>query len=167
MRHLKLALAVMMLWMGTTAVNAQKMAHISVQKIMTEMPEFKASQASLKKLYATYDKEYKEAVTEYQAKVKKYQAEAKTVGDQENQKRGQELMDMEKSIQKLQQDIQQEASKKEADLIKPIQDKLLKAINAVAKEKGYDYVFDSSGPSSLIVHNGPDLYADVKTKLGF
>ena len=167
MRHLKLVMAVMLLWMGTTAANAQKVAHIDVQKIMTEMPEFKAGQAQLKKLYATYQKEYKELTDAYQAKVKKYQAEAATVSDDENHKRAQELAGMEKNIAQEQQTIQQEASKKEAALMKPIQEKLIKAIKDVAKAKGYSYVFDSSGPTNLIVANGPDLYQDVKTKLGF
>ena len=167
MRHLKLVLAALLIWMGTTNVSAQKIAHINVQKIMTEMPEFKAGQAELKKLYATYQKEFKEMQDEYQAKLQKYQTEAKTVSAQENQKRVKELMDMEKSIAKAQQDIQQEAQKKEAELMKPIQEKLMKAIKDVAKEKGYQYVFDSSGPTNLIVANGPDLYAAVKAKLGF
>ena len=167
MRHLKLVFAALLLWMGTTNANAQKIAHIDVQKIMTEMPEFKAGQAQLKKLYATYQKEFKEMQDAYQAKLKKYQDESKTVSEQENQKRVKELMEMEKNIAKAQQDIQAEAQKKEAELMKPIQEKLLKAIKDVAKEKGYEYVFDSSGPTNLIVANGPDLYADVKAKLGF
>ncbi len=167
MRHLKLVLVALLLWMGTSNANAQKIAHINVQKIMTEMPEFKAGQAQLKKLYATYQKEFKEMQDAYQAKLKKYQDESKTVSEQENQKRVKELMAMEKNISKSQQEIQQEAQKKEADLMKPIQEKLMKAIKDVAKEKGYDYVFDSSGPTNLIVANGPDLYAAVKAKLGF
>ena len=81
MRHLKLVLAALLLWMGTTNANAQKIAHIDVQKIMTEMPEFKAGQAQLKKLYATYQKEFKEMQDAYQAKLKKYQDESKTVSD--------------------------------------------------------------------------------------
>jgi outer membrane protein len=167
MRHLKLVLAALLLWMGTTNANAQKIAHIDVQKILVEMPEFKAGQAELKKLYATYQKEFKEMQDAYQAKLKKYQDEAKTVSEQENQKRVKELMEMEKNIAKAQQDIQQEAAKKEAELMKPIQEKLMKAVKDVAKEKGYDYVFDSSGPTNLIVANGPDLYNAVKAKLGF
>jgi len=167
MRHLKLVLVGMLLWMGATTANAQKMAHIDVQKIMVEMPEFKAGQAQLKKLYATYEKEFKELQTAYQAKLQKYQQESKTVSQQENQKRVNELMEMEKTIAAQQKQIQQEAAQKEAELMKPIQKKLLQAIKDVAAEKGYDYVFDSSGPTSLIVANGPDLYKDVKAKLGF
>jgi len=168
MRHLKLVLAALLLWIGTTTANAQqKIAHIDVQKIMTEMPEFKSGQAQLKKLYATYQKEFQEMQDAYQTKLKKYQTESSTVSEQENQKRVKELMEMEKNIAKAQQDIQEEAAKKEAELMKPIQEKLMKAIKDVAKEKGYDYVFDSSGPTNLIVANGPDLYNDVKSKLGF
>ncbi len=167
MRHLRLVLAAMLLWMGTTTANAQKIAHIEVQKIMTEMPEFKSAQAQLKKLYATYEKEFKEMQQAYQTKAQKYQQEASTVSDAENQKRAQEMAQMEKNIMKAQQDIQQEAAKKEQALIQPIQEKLKKAIEDVAAAKGFKYVFDSSGPSSLIIAKGYDLYNDVKAKLGF
>ena len=167
MKQIKLVLVVMLLWMGTTTVNAQKIAHINVQQIMTEMPEFKQGQAQLKKLYATYEKEFKDMQEGYRTKLEKAQRESKTVSETENQKRANELMELERTIKQQQQVIQQEAAKKEAELIQPIQKKLLKAINDVAKEKGYDYVLDSSGPSSLIVANGPDLYNDVKAKLGF
>ncbi len=166
MKHLKLFLVGMLLWMGTTTATAQKIAHVSVQKVMSEMPEFKQGQAQLKKLYATYEKEFKEMQQEYQNKLKKYQTEASTVSESENQKRAKEMMAMEKNIAESQQRIQQELAKKEGDLIKPIQEKLLNAIKAVAKEKGYDYVLDNSGPSVLIVANGPDIYAAVKAKLG-
>ncbi len=167
MRHLKLLFAGLLLWMGTTVSAQTKIAHINVQKIMTEMPEFKSAQAQLKKLYATYEKEFKEMQQEYQNKLQKYQQEVKTVSESENQKRVQELLNMEKSIAKAQQDIQAEAAKKEQALLQPIQEKLKKAIEEVAKEKGFQYVFDSSGPTNLIVANGYDLYKDVKAKLGF
>jgi len=167
MRHLKLILAALLIWIGAGNINAQKIAHINVEKIMTEMPEFKDGQAQLKKLYATYQKEFQEMQDVYQTKLKKYQSESSAVSEQENQKRVKELMEMEKNIAKAQQEIQQEAAKKEAELMKPIQEKLLKVINEVAKEKGFKYVFDSSGPTNLIVAEGYDLFNDVKTKLGF
>ena len=41
------------------------------------------------------------------------------------------------------------------------------AIENVAKEKGLQYVLDSSTGSSVIVATGEDLYSVVKKKLGF
>lgn len=51
MKHFKtLAIAFVLLMSATTFATAQsKVAHIDVQKLMSEMPEMKAAQAQLKK----------------------------------------------------------------------------------------------------------------------
>lgn len=56
MKHFKtLAIAFVLLMSATTFATAQsKVAHIDVQKLMSEMPEMKAAQAQLKKLEQTY-----------------------------------------------------------------------------------------------------------------
>ncbi len=167
MKQLKFILLGMMMVLGMTHTHAQqKIGHIDVQKILQEMPEYKQAQAELKKLYQTYQQEFEQMQKEYYAKLQKYQQEAKSVSQEENQRRGQELQQMEKSILEAQQRIQEDLAKKEAEKMKAIQDKLMNAIQSVAQEKKFDYILDSSAPSSVLVANGPDIYNDVKKKLG-
>ena len=73
---------------------------------------------------------------------------------------------MNKKIQLYAQTAQQELQKKEFDLYKPIAEKAEKAINDVAAEKGFQYVFDSSPGKGLLVYKGEDLMTAVKAKLG-
>ncbi len=167
MKHFKLILFTLL--MGLVSIQAQaqqKIAHIDVQKILTEMPEYKQAQAELKQLYQTYQKEFEQMQKEYYEKLQKYQQEASQVTKEENQRRAQELQQMEQSIMQAQQRIQEDLAKKEAEKLKTIQDKLMKAIEDVATEKKYDYVLDSSAPSAVLVAHGPDIYNDVKKKLG-
>jgi len=98
--------------------------------------------------------------------MQKYQAEAATQTDAENEKRGAEVQELQKKLQLYAQEAQQQLQKKEFDLYKPIGEKAQKAIKDVAAAKGVQYVLDSSPGKGLIVFEGEDLMAAVKTKLG-
>jgi len=48
----------------------------------------------------------------------------------------------------------------------PIIEKARKAIDAVATEKGYTYIFDNSSGVLLFAKDSENIAADVKAKLG-
>jgi outer membrane protein len=81
-----------------------------------------------------------------------------------NIERQKEVQDMEKRIQEYGQTAQKELQTKEADLMKPIQEKIKAAIQKVGKAKGFQYVLNAE---SLLLADGPNLTADVKKELGF
>ncbi len=166
MKQIKILLLTAMLMLGYGMQAQQKIAHLDVQKILVEMPEYKQAQAELQKLSQTYQKELEQMQKEYFDKLQKYQQEAKNVSEEENQRRAQELQQMQQNIQQASQRIQEQFAKKQQEKLQAIQEKLMKAVNAVAVEKGYDYVLDSSAPSAVLVARGPDIYNDVKKKLG-
>ncbi|AXT18948.1 OmpH family outer membrane protein [Flavobacteriaceae bacterium AU392] len=165
MKHLKTTLLAITLFIGgMSLMNAQsKIAHINTQELIAAMPEYKAAQAEAEKFATTLDTDLKGIVTEYQNKAKQYQEEASTKTDEENQKRQQELLTMEQSIQQFRQKGAQDIQKKQADLLNPISEKAVAAIQKVARAQGFQYVMDSPG---LIMAEGKDLMADVKKELG-
>ena len=165
MKQFKTFLIATVALLGFQTINAQtKTAHVDVQEIMTKMPAVLDAQNQLKKLGDTYSAEYKTMVDEYQSKLKKYDAEAGTVTDAVNQTRQQEVQDMAKRIGDYQDTAQKDLQKKEADLMKPITDKVKASIQKVGKAKGYQYVLNAA---DLLLADGPDLTADVKKDLGF
>jgi len=101
---------------------------------------------------------------EYQNKLKKYDQEASTVTEAVNQTRQTEVQDLVKRISDYRENAQKELQKKEADLVKPIIEKIKKSIAKVGKDKGYQYVLNVA---DLLLAEGPDLTADVKKDLGF
>ena len=56
--------------------------------------------------------------------------------------------------------------KKSEDLLKPIRDRIQKAIDDVADENKYDYVFDYSTGFLLYAEKVTDVTSKVKAKLG-
>lgn len=153
---------------ATTLTNAQnsKVAHIATQELIETMPAYKDAMAQLDKLRNTYDAEIKDMMNEAQQTLKRYEAEAETVTDEENAKRSQELQSAQRRIQEHSQKASQDIQKKQQDLIRPILEKARNAIQKVAREKGFDYVLDSTTGAGVIMADGYDLMPDVKKELG-
>ncbi len=159
-----LVIAAVMIF-GAHAANAQaKTAHVNVAEIMTKLPAMLDAQKQLEKLSGTYDADYKTMVEEYQNRIKKYEQEATTVSDKINEERSKEVQDMQKRIVDFRDNAQKELQKKEADLTKPIIDRVKASIQKVGKSKGYQYILNSA---ELLLAEGPDITADVKKDLGF
>ncbi|WP_299337369.1 OmpH family outer membrane protein [uncultured Psychroserpens sp.] len=169
MKHLKTLLFAAILFVGTTslATAQSKVAHINTTELVQAMPEMKAAQAEIEKLSKTYDVQYKEMVTTLQNKVTQYRAEVETKTEEENNKRAQEVQQMEQGIREFQAQAQEDLGKKEAALLKPIFEKAKAAIDKVAKAQGFQYVLDSTQGGGVLVAAGTDLMADVKKELGF
>ncbi len=146
------------------AIAQAKIAHVDVSEIMAKMPAMLDAQKQLEKLSGTYDSEYKTMVEEYQGKIKKYDQEAATVTDAVNETRTKEVQDMQKRIVDYRDNAQKELQQKEADIVKPIMEKVKASIQKVGKAKGYQYVLNSEG---LLLTDGPNITADVKKDLGF
>jgi outer membrane protein len=141
------------------------LAHVDVSELMAKMPAMLDAQKQLEKLSGTYDGEYRTMVNEYQNKLKKYEQEKTTVTDDAiDQTRTKEIQDMEKRIIDYRDNAQKELQQKEADIVKPIMEKVKASIQKVGKAKGYQYVLNSEG---LLLSDGPDITADVKKDLGF
>ena len=166
MKRLKSLLIATVLFLGTCqTINAQaKTAHVDVNELISKMPAMIDAQKQLEKLSATYDAEYKTMAEEYQNKIKKYDQEASTVTEAVNQTRQTEVQDLVKRIQDYRDNAQKELQKKEADMVKPLMDKIKASIAKVGKAKGYQYVLNVA---DLLLADGPDLTADVKKDLGF
>ena len=149
-------------------VNAQvKIAHIEVQKLISEMPEVIAAQKELKKLEETYTADMESTYKELQTKAQTYAADASNQTEIINQKRQKELEDMQRGIQEFQQTVSQELQKKTMDMMQPLIEKAKTAIDKVAVQLGFEYILDSSQGGSVVISKGKDIMSEVKAELGF
>jgi outer membrane protein len=166
MKQIKSTLLASIFCLGSCyTINAQaKTAHVDVNELISKMPAMLDAQKQLEKLSATYDAEYKTMAEEYQNKIKKYDQESATVEAAVNQTRQTEVQDLVKRITDYRDNAQKELQKKEADMVKPLMDKIRESIAKIGKAKGYQYVINLQ---DLLLADGPDLTADVKKDLGF
>lgn len=164
-RTLFLAVALML---GATAfTNAQsKVAHIASQELIETLPAYEEAMNQLQALQRTYDTEIRELMTEAQNTFQRYEAEATTMTDEQNAQRANELQQTQRSIGEYRNNAMEELQQKEMELLQPILESARATIQKVAREKGYDYVLDSTTGAGLLMADGYDLMPDVKAELG-
>jgi outer membrane protein len=158
--------AVCMLFVGNFAKAQSKIAYINFGELVRSMPEFKTVQTQID----SYQKQFIDQLTtmnnSFQTELKNFQAQSGTMTDAVKTSKQAELQDMQKRMQDFQNSAQQQVDAKTNELSKPMVDKAHAAISDVAKEKGYNYVLDSSQTQLLVSPEGDDLMAAVKVKLG-
>ena len=167
MKLLKQFFTAALLMVSTASFAQSKVAHIEVQKLISEMPEVIAAQKEIAELEKTYSTDLENSVKEYQAKAQTYAADAENKSEIINQKRRTELEGIQQSLEQFRQQAAQDLQKKQVEMMRPLYEKARTAIEKVASAQGFDYVLDSSAGGSVIMSKGTDLMADVKTELGF
>lgn len=154
---------------GLGSVNAQskmKFGHISSQDLLEAMPEKAEADKQLEAFAMQLEKQLQAMSTEWESKVQDYRANESVMSDIIAQTKAEEIQQLEQRIQSFQQNAQQSIGKKEAEVYQPILDKAKEAIEAVAAEGGYDYIFDTSAGTLLYQPDGDNIIDLVKKKLG-
>ncbi|NSL89745.1 OmpH family outer membrane protein [Chitinophaga solisilvae] len=154
---------------GLFSVNAMaqsKVAHINAQALVGAMPEAKKAETDLQTFAQGLEAEGKTMVDEYTKKMKEFDEKAASMTENMKEIKGREIQDAQKRIQDYRDQAEQKVQGKQQELLKPIYDKARKAIEDVAKEKGYGYVIDSSAGLLLVSPAADDLLPAVKAKLG-
>jgi len=131
------------------------------------MPGIDSVQIKLIDFQKQLQNEYEQMMAEYQKKREDFDEKGGTWPPAVRQIKAQELKDLEARITEFAKGAEENVQDRYAELLQPFQDKLLKAINDVAKEKEYTYIFDStSGGALLYSENSDDVAPLVKKKLG-
>jgi outer membrane protein len=145
---------------------AQKMGHINLDTLISQMPESKKAKADVQDYYKKLEGELIAMQTEFQGKQQAYEKDVASMPPIMKQSKEKELQDLYQRIQDYQTNAQQEITKKSDALAKPIYEKANKAIAEVAKANGYRYVLDTSNGALLYKEDSDDVLPLVKKKLG-
>lgn len=158
--------AVCMMLVGNFAKAQSKIGYIAMEEVVSAHPEAKTVQ----KLIEDYSKGWTDQLsalnTTYQKAIKDYQDQEKTMTDPVKASKVGEIQDMQKRLDEQQNLARQQVDTKANELSKPLLDKVRAAITAVAKEKGYAYVINTSSTELLVAPDADNLLAPVKLKLG-
>lgn len=143
-----------------------KFGHINSAELLQMMPEVKKAEQEIQTYAKQYQDQLQEMGKEYEKKVQEFQANEKTMTEPMKEVKVKEIRDLETRIESTNQTAQEKVEKKRQELLQPIIDKADKAIKAVATEKNYDYIFDSSTGALLHANSSDNILPLVKTKLG-
>lgn len=153
--------------MAATSVNAQnKIGYIDVSKLITSMPEYRKADTAMGEYQNALSQQYNDMVVEFNEKDSLLSSKdtAKYTRAQLEVKR-RDLAQLYLKIQGWNQQAQQLYDNKQNELLTPVQTKAMKAVQDVAKENGYAYVFSRQ---ALVIDPpvADDLLPLVKKKLG-
>ena len=162
----KALILLMAVIMAAPAFAQQKFGHIDSAALLEIMPEKAKAEKELEAFAAEFQSALEAMAKEYETKVAAFQQAEQGMIKTVRDTKVREISDLERRIQEFQQQAQEEIGKKEQEVLTPIIDKARKAIDEVAVEKGYTYVFDASLGVLLYAKDSDDVMADVKAKLG-
>lgn len=140
------------------SASAQKYACVNTEYIMQNIPDYVQAVNKLNKFSAEWQQELENKQQEVDNLRQNYQQEAYLLPDNLKQRRQDEIRTKEAELRTLQQQrfgAGGDLDQKRAELMKPVQDRVYGAIERVAREKNYAFVFDRA-------HSGTVLYAGEK-----
>ena len=165
----KIILLIFFTFAGFTTF-AQRFGYVNSDYILKHIPEYAAAQKQLTALTDQWQKEVDNRSQEIERMYKAYEADKVLMTADMKKRREAEIAGKEKEVrdfQRLKFGPDGELAKKSDALIKPIQDKLIKAIQAVAESEDIDMIFDkNSEVLMLYVNPRYNKSADVITRLG-
>jgi outer membrane protein len=121
-----------------------KIGHVDIAEILAVLPERDSAAVVLdketKELQSTYD----DMTVVYNKMLDDYEKSQSSLTEIVRKNKESELMDKEKRLQEFQQNATTTLQKRNSELIQPILDKIIKAVDKVATENGFTYVLDVS-----------------------
>lgn len=141
-----------------------KLGHINSQELMQIMPGRDSVQNVLQTEVTELETTLKQMQAEAEKRYNDYVANQAGWTDLIRQTKQREIQDMSARIQEFQENAQKQLQDREAELTKPIIDRAKKAIEDVAREGNYTYIFD--GAALLYSQDSEDIMPLVKKKLG-
>jgi len=151
-------------------VNAQntkfKIGHINSSELMQYMPGRDTAQNALMKFAKELEEQLQLMTKEFETKYQDYLANESRLTEIVKKSRQKELTDLQSRVMEFQESAQEELQMKEVELLNPLLKRAQDAIQAVAKEKGYTYILDTSTGTVLYFEDSDDILSLVKKKLG-
>lgn len=174
MKKLFLHALVLFLLTGVPSIFAQtglKIGYTEPNLILMQMPEYKLVLDKLNGEYQSSSAEIQLKQRDFETKYEDYQKKAAFMSDSTKAQTERELIALQNDIESMTSSKGQDLENKQAEMIQPLLDKIGKAIDEVAKEKGMDFVFStragSAAPILLFAKDEKaDITLDVLKKLG-
>ena len=144
-----------------------KFGIVDVESIIPKMTEFVEAQNKLSEASKTYETEYAKINEELQKLYTELQELDKDPNTLQSikERRMQDIQDRDKKAQQFAQTAQQDLQRQQAQLMQPIQEKVMNAIKSVGTENGFTMILHEAVPA-YISADVQDVTALVKTKLG-
>jgi outer membrane protein len=152
------------------SINAQKIAVIDINAVLSELPEYISAQQEIDKIAADWNQDIAREFDKVKSMYNKYQAEQVLLSDEVRAQREDEIKQKEAQVRELQKrkfGSEGELFLKRREIVNPIQEKVFAAIETYALDMGVDLILDKAGSAGvLFVGEEFDKTDLIKRRLG-
>ena len=152
----KLGAFIGLLILTSALAMAQKYAFVDSEYIRKNIPAFTTAQEQLDKLSKQWEKEVADGYAVVEQMYKSYQSESVLLSQDMKTKREEAIVAKEKEMKDLQNKyfgVDGDLFKKREELVKPIQDEIIKAIKEIAVDGSYAVIFDTAAGGNILFAN--------------
>lgn len=151
-------------------VKAQRLAYVDSEYILKHIPEYSSAQKQLNASAQKWQNDIDAKFVEVEKMRKDFQADQVLLTDDMKKQREGDIAGKEKIANDLQQQkfgFEGDLYKEKLRLIKPIQDKVAKAVSEYANAESIDIIIDKSTVTLLFARSSYDATNRVIMKLGY
>lgn len=148
MKKIGLALPILLIILAPVLKAQPKIGYVDSDAIMKQLPDYQDTQKKLDAIIKEWQEELSKMERDWKTKYDDYDKRKLILSEQKRVDTEKELVQMENQISKYRQDkfgVKGELFQKQEDLMKPLQNRIFTAIQEVAKDGDYDFIFDRSG----------------------
>jgi outer membrane protein len=166
----RIILASVFTLIAVTGAFAQRFAFVDSEYILKHVPDYIGAQKQVAALSDQWQKEVDQRFQEIDRLYKAYDADKVLLTPDMKKHREAEIAQKEKEVkdfQRLKFGPDGELAQRSSKIFKPIQDRIAKAVQAMAESENLDMVFDKNSEVIMLYANPRyDKSADVITRLG-
>ncbi|SHK07504.1 periplasmic chaperone for outer membrane proteins Skp [Rhodothermus profundi] len=142
-----------MLCLAGAGQAQHRIGYVDTEYILSKLPEYQAAQQRLDQMVRDWQAELDRRRQEIDRMFEEYQARELLYTPEERRRRREEIARAEEALDRLRQQYfgpEGELFRQQETLLRPIQERVLEAIEAVARDQGYDYVLDKAAAPVLL-----------------
>ncbi len=173
LQGLRLILIVLVIggvWAGSLSAHAQQIGYVDTEYVLNQMPEHATVQQKLDKLEEQWRSEIQQKEQEVQKLEQEFQARELLYTEEERKQKQKVIQSTRRKVERLRQKYfgpEGQLYSRQKDLMRPLQERILKAAESVATDEGYDYVVDKKGEALfLYARKEHDLSDQILRELG-
>ena len=168
-RHIIVTLGIVLC--ASTSIFAQRFAYVNSEYILDQIPEYVSAQKQLDALSIQWQDEVDARFAEIESLYQAYQQDQVVLNEALRRQREDEIVNKEKEVKDYQRQkfgFEGDLFKERIRLIEPIQERVSKAIQAIAESQNLDVILDKNSEVMMLYANPRlDKSDEVIIRLGY
>lgn len=163
----RVVFALVLVFAASRSFGQSTIGHFSSETVMQQLAEAQDAQKALDQQVNQWESELQKMQEEWKRKFEEYDKKKLILTEQVRAEQERQLRELDQSIvdfrnRKFGQNG--ELFQKQNEVMKPVQNKLFQVLEDLAKDEGYDYIFDKSGDILLMYANPKNDLTDKVLK---